>query len=214
VIGRLRGCVIDKQLPGQILLEVAGVGYEIDVPERTFSEMNPESTQDVVLYTHLSVREDAHVLYGFSSRSERQFFRALIRINGVGPKLALGILSHMPVHEFVHCITTEDSAALTKIPGIGKKTASRLCIEMRDRITEMDIPSGQNSSPTAPSSRAPLSTHAQAVADAVAVLVSLGCQADEARRLVMHIPNANSLTANELSRQALQSLPDQSGGLK
>jgi holliday junction DNA helicase RuvA len=214
MIGRLRGCVVDKQLPCQVLLDVGGIGYEIEMPARTFSEMNPESDQEVILHTHLSVREDAQVLYGFSVRSERQFFRALIRINGVGPKLALGILSHMPVHEFVHCITTDDSAALTKIPGIGKKTAGRLLIEMRDRLSDLDMPSGQGELKDTVVSPRALSSYDKAVQDAVAVLVSLGCQEDEARRLVMTIPDAEALTASELSRQALKSLPEHSGGIK
>ena len=131
MIGRLKGTLIDKQ-PPWLWVDVAGVGYEIEAPMSTIFQL-PAVGQGVTLYTHLSVREDAHLLFGFHSPAEKALFRELIRVSGVGPKLALAILSGIGVEAFWDCARNGDSSQLTKIPGDGKKTAERLVVEMRDR---------------------------------------------------------------------------------
>ena len=130
MIGRLRGRVLAKQ-PPFLLLDVNGVGYEIEAPMSTFYQL-PAGDEPVVLHTHLAVREDAHVLYGFARESERALFRLLLKVSGVGGKVALGVLSGMSADEFGRAIRGGDIAALTRLPGVGKKTAERLVVEMRD----------------------------------------------------------------------------------
>lgn len=132
MIGRLTGTLIEKQ-PPQIVLEAAGVGYEVDVPMSTFYEL-PVAGAVVTLFTHYVVREDAHLLYGFATRSERDTFRALIKISGIGPKIALAILSGMNADELALAVAGEDTARLAKVPGIGKKTAERLVLELRGKL--------------------------------------------------------------------------------
>ena len=134
MIGRLRGLVLEKR-PPQLLLDVGGVGYELEAPLSAFFDL-PGADTPVSLFTHLVVREDAQLLYGFRSRPERELFRALIRVNGVGPKLALALLSGIDAPELVRCIQEGDVTSLTRLPGVGKKTAERLIVEMRDRIAE------------------------------------------------------------------------------
>ncbi len=135
MIGSLRGRLAYKQSP-QIIIECAGVGYEVETPMSTFLEL-PAIGTEVFLYMHLLVREDAQTLYGFSQEDERWLFRTLLRISGVGAKMGLAILSSMSVRDFARCVQHEDAAMLVKIPGVGKKTAERLIIEMRDRV--MDV---------------------------------------------------------------------------
>ncbi len=132
MIGRIRGELLEKQ-PPQLLVEVQGVGYELEAPMSTFYRL-PAIGAAVVLHTHFVVREDAQLLYGFHSRQERTMFRTLIKVNGVGPKLALTILSGIEVDEFARCVAQDDSAALVRLPGVGKKTAERLIVEMRDKL--------------------------------------------------------------------------------
>ncbi|KGE77194.1 Holliday junction branch migration protein RuvA, partial [Halomonas salina] len=132
MIGRLRGTLIDKQ-PPWLLLDVAGVGYELEASMTTLVAL-PGVGEDVVLHTHLTVRDDAHLLYGFAREQERALFRALIKVNGVGPKLALAILSGMDEDAFIRCVMDDDVKSLTRLPGVGKKTAERLIVEMRDRF--------------------------------------------------------------------------------
>src|SRR5690606_8439100 len=134
MIGRIRGKLLEKQAP-EILVDVSGVGYEIHAPMTTIYQL-PALGEDVELFTHLVVREDAHLLFGFASAQERALFRALIKVNGVGPKLALTILSGMDVQDFVRCVRDGDTAGLVRLPGVGKKTAERLLIEMRDRLRD------------------------------------------------------------------------------
>ena len=134
MIGRLRGLVLEKR-PPQLLLDVGGVGYELEAPLSAFFDL-PGADTPVSPFTHLVVREDAQLLYGFRSRPERELFRALIRVNGVGPKLALALLSGIDAPELVRCIQEGDVTSLTRLPGVGKKTAERLIVEMRDRIAE------------------------------------------------------------------------------
>ena len=133
MIGSIRGRITQKQAP-QIIVECAGVGYEIETPMSTFLEL-PGVGKEVFLHTHLLVREDAQTLFGFSTDDEKHLFRTLLKISGVGAKMGLAILSGMSVDGFVRCVQHEDSATLVKIPGVGKKTAERLIIEMRDRVS-------------------------------------------------------------------------------
>ena len=134
MIGYLRGTLAASQ-PPQLLIEVNGVGYELEVPLSTCLEL-PQIGAEIHLITHLSVREDQHTLYGFATESERQLFRNLIKVNRVGAKLALGILSGMSVGTFISCIQTEDAGLLSKLPGVGRKTAERLIMDMRDKVDE------------------------------------------------------------------------------
>jgi holliday junction DNA helicase RuvA len=198
MIGRLRGQLLDKRAPW-LLLEVAGVGYEVEAPMTVFYQL-PEPGQEVVLFTHFVVREDAQLLYGFCSRFERELFRALIRVNGVGPKLALAILSGMEAERLVRCIESQDSSTLVKIPGVGKKTAERLLIEMSDRLAKLDgVPT---SLPGMTATAAPL----DAVADAVAALESLGYRLRDAQAAVAKVADAETLSSEMLIRQALKGL--------
>lgn len=193
MIGFLCGVIRDKQ-PPQLLLEVQGVGYEIEAPMTTFYDL-PEVGQTVTLFTHLSIREDAHTLYGFNKVSDRSLFRNLIRVNGVGAKLALTILSGMDANSFSVCIQAGDSASLVKLPGIGKKTAERLIIEMRDRVTQTaagDVPSAGVQ---------PLAT--DPVEEAVSALIALGYRAPDASRMVRAV-DSQALSTEEIIRSALQ----------
>ena len=196
MIGLLRGRILGKQAP-QLLLDVQGVGYEIEAPLTTFFEL-PAVGAEVTLYTHLAVREDAHTLYGFAKLTDRDLFRALLRVNGVGAKLALAILSGMDAAAFAHCIQAGDSAALVRLPGVGKKTAERLIMEMRDRLealigTQSSIGGGGAAG-----------VAANPLEEAVTALVGLGYKPQEASRMVRVLDTAN-LSSEEIIRNALQS---------
>ncbi|MGB5447009.1 MAG: Holliday junction branch migration protein RuvA [Psychromonas sp.] len=132
MIGRLRGVLLEKQ-PPEVLIEVSGLGYEVQLPMSSFYAL-PETGQEAIIYTHFVVREDAQLLYGFADKHERAMFRELIKVNGVGPKLALAILSGMSANQFVQCIHNDAVNTLVKLPGVGKKTAERLVVEMKDRL--------------------------------------------------------------------------------
>ena len=132
MIGLLRGTLLEKQ-PPEVLLDVSGVGYEIQLPMSSFYPL-PDIGQEAIIYTHFVVREDAQLLYGFADKHERAMFRELIKVNGVGPKLALAILSGMSANQFVQCINNDAVSTLVKLPGVGKKTAERLLVEMKDRL--------------------------------------------------------------------------------
>jgi len=136
MIGYLRGNLLEKR-PPWLLLDVGGVGYEVEAPMTVFYEL-AEAGDSVQLYTHLVVREDAQLLYGFANRYERELFRALIKVNGVGPKMALAILSGIEAGRLAQCIEQQDVSALVKVPGVGKKTAERLVIEMSDRLAKLE----------------------------------------------------------------------------
>jgi len=196
MIGRLRGTLAGKQAPW-LLLDVNGVGYEIEAPMSTFYDL-PAVGAQVTLYTHLVVREDAHLLYGFATDAERRMFRGLIRISGVGAKLALAILSSVSGDEFARCVLDGDAAALTRVPGIGKKTAERLIIEMRDRLADWQ---GAVAAPAGGGSQAP-GGNAE-VSDAVNALVALGYKPQEASRMVRSVDSAG-LASEEIIRRALQ----------
>lgn len=192
MIGSLRGCLAYKQNP-QIIIECGGVGYEIETPMSTFLEL-PNIGAEVFLHTHLLVREDAQTLYGFSSEEERALFRSLLKISGVGAKMALGILSGMGVRDFARCVQHEDSATLVKIPGVGKKTAARLIIEMRDRV--QTVVAGV---PT----QARKAVVSDARGEAFDALVALGYKPIEVGRLLAKI-ETDTLTAENILRQALK----------
>ncbi|MCW9013238.1 MAG: Holliday junction branch migration protein RuvA [Gammaproteobacteria bacterium] len=197
MIGRLRGKIIQKQ-PPQLLIDVQGVGYEVDAPMSTFYQL-PNIGEDVILHTHLVVREDAQLLYGFASESERSLFRNLIKINGVGAKLALTILSGMNAEEFVHCVHDNDTAALVRLPGIGKKTAERLIIELRDKLKDA-LPESSTAIPAGSRGSAPASSPS---GDAVSALVALGYKPQEASRMVRSV-GADGLGTEDIIRLSLQ----------
>ena len=196
MIGLLRGKILGKQ-PPQLLLDVHGVGYEVDAPMTTFYDL-PAVGEEVTLFTHLVVREDAHTLFGFAKRTDRDLFRSLLKVNGVGARLALGILSGMEPAVFIGCIQAGDASALVKLPGIGKKTAERLIIELRDRL-EMPAESVTVTPATA------AMPAASPVEDAVSALVGLGYKPQEASRMVHTLETAN-LSSEEIIRSALQTV--------
>jgi holliday junction DNA helicase RuvA len=193
MIGLLRGRLIAKQPPA-LLIDVNGVGYEVEAPMTTFYDL-PETGAEITLHTHLVVREDAHALFGFLRLSDRTLFRTLIRISGVGPRMALAILSGMSADAFVRCIQDNDSAALTRVPGVGKKTAERLVVELRDRLGKGD--GGSVDLPMA--SGAP----ANPVEEAVSALIALGYKPPDASRMVRGI-DSKDLGVEEIIRRALQ----------
>ena len=199
MIGRLRGEVVQKQAP-YLLLDVQGVGYELETPLSTFFNL-PESGQSVTLFTHLAIREDAHVLYAFATESERILFRSLLKVNGVGAKMALAILSGMSAEAFSHCVESEDVASLVRLPGVGRKTAERLIVEMRDRLAKLSNHFGP---PQASSATQPGRPHS-ARSDAVAALVALGYKHQDADRMVKAVA-AEGMESETLIRAALQSM--------
>jgi Holliday junction DNA helicase RuvA len=196
MIGSLRGKLVMKQAP-HLVVEVGGVGYEIEAPMTTFYKL-PVTGEDIQLYTHLVVREDAHLLFGFASEQERRLFRTLIKVNGVGAKLALTILSGIETDEFILCIQSGNTDRLVRLPGIGKKTAERLVVEMRDRLKDWHI-----ELPGRPAGPVTGRTSASAVDDAVSALVSLGYKPQEASRLVLAIAT-NEMNSETLIREALK----------
>jgi len=192
MIGSLRGRIASKT-PPQLTVEVAGVGYELEAPMSTFYHLPPTGAE-VHLLTHLVVREDAHVLYAFASDGERRLFRSLLRVTGVGPKIALALLSGISVEGFAHCVQNEDVASLTRVPGIGRKTAERLIVEMRDRL---------GVGPESADAAAP-PPGASPESEAFGALVALGYKPAEATRLLKAVgPGTHS--TEELIRRALQS---------
>ncbi len=190
MIGFLRGVLSAKQ-PPSLLLDVGGVGYEVSAPMSTFYQLPDVGTQ-VMIFTHLIVREDAHALYGFASEAERGLFRALIKVNGVGPRMALGILSGLSAEEFSRCIQQGDAPSLQRLPGIGKKTAERLIIEMRDRLPD----SGTAALPAADIAQDP-------VREATEALLALGYKPQEAGKLLKQI-ESGAETVEDLIRLALK----------
>ncbi|MBD1388260.1 Holliday junction branch migration protein RuvA [Neiella sp. HB171785] len=203
MIGRLRGEIADKQ-PPEVLLDVGGVGYEVQMPMSSFFNL-PEIGQAATIYTHLVVREDAQLLFGFGSKSERALFRELIKTNGVGPKLGLAILSGMTAEQFVRCVNLDDVTALTKLPGIGKKTAERLLIEMRDKLK--DWHGGETevlAMPTVEPSAA-VAMPVDAKADAISALEALGYKHNQAKQAVTKIAK-DGMSSEDLIRDALKSM--------
>jgi Holliday junction DNA helicase RuvA len=191
MIGSLRGKLTFKRVP-QIIVECQGVGYEVETPMSTFLDL-PGIGQDLFLHIHLLVREDAQILYGFASEQERSFFRILLRISGVGAKMGLAILSAMSVADFQRCVEYEDAATLIKIPGVGKKTAERLIIEMRDKIDKSTSAPGAARVPLQASSRS----------EAVDALIALGYKASEVNKLIGAM-DADGQSAEDIIRRALR----------
>lgn len=189
MIGRLSGTLLEKH-PPQVLVDVGGVGYEIDVPMSTFYNL-PAIGQTITLVTHLVVREDAHLLYGFGSQEERAAFRQLLKVSGIGARIALGVLSGMSVADLSHAVASQEVGRLTKIPGIGKKTAERLLLELRDKV----VASGVATSGESVSSGCD---------DVLNALLALGYNEREAQSALKHVPAG--LSVSEGIRQALKSL--------
>ena len=190
MIGRLTGILVAKN-PPQILLDVRGVAYEVDVPMSTFYNL-PGNGESVTLHTHLVVREDAHLLYGFGSESERMAFRQLLKISGIGARTALSVLSGLSVADLAHAVTLQESGRLTKVPGIGKKTAERLLLELKDKL-------GANLAGVAGVNRTP-----PIASDILNALFALGYNEKEATGAVKTLPDGVSVADG--IRQALKLL--------
>jgi Holliday junction DNA helicase RuvA len=191
MIGFLKGVLLAKH-PPSLLLDVGGVGYEVEAPMSTFYAL-PEVGSRAELFTHLVVREDAHILFGFATHAERQLFRDLLKVSGIGARMALAILSGSSVEGFARCVQAGDVASLTRIPGIGKKTAERLVVEMRDRLGRSPVGLG------AAGGGAP----ASASEEAQDALVALGYKPAEAQRLIRSV-SAEGKSTEEIIRAALQ----------
>lgn len=206
MIGRIEGILLARQAP-HLLVNVNGLSYEIEAPMTTFYEL-PAIGEKVTLHTHLVVRDDAHQLFGFASESERTLFRHLIKVSGMGAKLALTILSGISAEGFVRCVQNNDSVSLTRLPGIGKKTAERLILEMRDRLANWhDGAKARLNSAVGVTGGTP--AESDPVSDAISALVALGYKPQEASRMV-HTVNANgdaaALDSEKIIRRALQAV--------
>ncbi|MGC9423900.1 MULTISPECIES: Holliday junction branch migration protein RuvA [unclassified Vibrio] len=204
MIGRLRGILIEKQ-PPQVLIEIGGIGYEVQMPMSCFYEL-PDVGEEAIIYTHFIVREDAQLLYGFNSVSERALFREVIKANGVGPKMGLGILSGMTASQFVACVEREDISTLIKLPGVGKKTAERLLVEMKDRLKGW----GTGDLLTPATDAAPLDhqvifAEQNAEEEAVSALLALGYKPAQASKAVAQFAKAG-MSSEQLIRDALKSM--------
>ena len=198
MIGFIRGKLVAKT-PPLLVLDVQGIGYEIEAPMTTFYNL-PAMGETVHLNTHLVVREDAHILFGFSTESDRVMFRSLIKVNGVGPKLALTILSGQSADEFHRCIHDNDMAALVRLPGVGKKTAERLIIEMRDKLPLLDEDNADNSNAVLASTGL---SKGSAKQEAISALCSLGYKAQDASKMVQGIAQEDK-SCEDIIRLALQ----------
>ena len=188
MIGRIKGILIEK-IPPFILLDCQGVGYEIEVPMTTFFDL-PDEGSEITLLTHLVVREDAHLLFGFATTSERHMFRQLIKVNGIGAKVALSILSSIESNELTNAIKTDDTNILIKIPGIGKKTAERLVLELKDRLKDIEVSQASKNAITN-------------IDDIENALISLGYSASQASIAIKALPD--NISVNDGIRQALKS---------
>jgi len=188
MIGRIQGILVEKSFP-QVIVSCGGLGYEIDVPMSTFYPL-PRTGEEVTLLTHLVVREDAHLLFGFLTAAERGAFRQLLKISGVGPKVALSVLSGLSVEDLAAAVSSEDAARLTRIPGIGKKTAERLVLELRDKLSRASAPTRADAS--------------GASADVLNALLGLGYNEREASAAVKQLPA--DLPLADAIRQALKQL--------
>jgi Holliday junction DNA helicase RuvA len=198
MIGSLKGVLSQKQ-PPFLVVDVQGVGYELEAPMTTFYDL-PEAGEDTFLYTHLVVREDAQLLYGFSDRAQRELFRSLLKINGVGPRVGLAILSTLSAGQFIQCVKQQDTITLVSVPGIGKKTAERMLLDMRDRIEGLE-----ETAPDDGKSAATVELRQNPVEDAIGALVALGYKVNDASRAVRAVEE-NSTAREDLIRNALQFL--------
>ncbi|SEA45823.1 Holliday junction branch migration protein RuvA [Marinobacterium iners] len=207
MIGHLRGRILEKQ-PPWMLLDVNGVGYEVEASMNTFYKL-PEVGAEVSLHTHFVVREDAQLLYGFADQQEKLLFRSLIKVNGVGPKLALSILSGISANDFIRSVHNEDTTALVRVPGVGKKTAERLIVEMKDRLSQLQLPtltelelSSGNQSETV------LVPEADYRAEAESALIALGYKPQQATRAIEQAVQAlgEDAVTETLIRHALRTM--------
>ncbi|MGA8262745.1 MAG: Holliday junction branch migration protein RuvA [Arenicellales bacterium] len=196
MIGYLKGTLLAKR-PPTLVVEVHGVGYELDAPMTTFYDL-PEAGENVTVFTHLVVRDDAHLLFAFSDLPQRDVFRSLLKVSGVGPRVALAILSTLSTRDFYDAVTDNDISRLTRVPGIGRKTAERLIVEMRDRVLGQIEERG-------PTPAAIADRRENPVEDAVSALMALGYKPVEASRAIRDI-GAEGLTSEELIRRALRQL--------
>lgn len=201
MIGRLTGIIIEKQ-PPEMLLDVQGVGYELLLPMTSFYDL-PELNQQVTLFTHLVVREDAHLLFGFAQKNDRTLFRELIKTNGVGPKLALAILSAMSVNEFAYAIEREELSKLVKIPGVGKKTAERLLVELKGKFKGVVQGDFFVESRHLPSLERPSVSADVSLDDAISALIALGYKPADAEKMVKKVAKPE-LSSEQLIREALK----------
>ena len=205
VIGRLRGTLLEKLAP-EVLIECGGIGYEVTMPMTSIYAL-PELNEQAIIYTHFVVREDAQLLYGFANKIERRLFRLVIKVNGVGPKLGLAILSSMSADQFVSCVSHDDLTSIVKIPGVGKKTAERLLIEMRDRLKDWQV----TTTASATTDSFPIELHhentfvSNAKGDATNALVSLGYSQQQADKAIRVVFKAES-TSEDLIRDALKAM--------
>ena len=206
MIGLLRGVLLEKNSP-QLLLEVAGVGYEVELPTSNFYQL-PALGEKVVLYTHFVVREDAQLLYGFLHARDRALFRVLIKVNGVGPKLGLSILSSIQTADFVRSIQAQDVASLTQLPGIGKKMAERLVIELKSRLEDWWPESGGGESVNDLLGESTTQSATRVIQDAVTALVALGYKPHLASQAIAKIKD-KAETSEQLIRLALQNMGGQ-----
>ncbi|GAA0784646.1 Holliday junction branch migration protein RuvA [Marinobacterium sediminicola] len=206
MIGHLRGRILEKQ-PPWLLLEVNGVGYEVEASMNTFYKL-PELGAEVGLHTHFVVREDAQLLYGFADQKEKQLFRSLIKVNGVGPKMALAILSGISAEDFIRTVHSEDTTALVRVPGVGKKTAERLIVEMKDRLDKLQLPTltelelSSGNLPVAEVSRTDYR------AEAESALIALGYKPQQATRAIEQAAKTlgEGAATEDLIRQALKTM--------
>lgn len=203
MIGFLRGTLLEKQ-PPHVLLEVNGVGYELEVPMTTLYQL-PATGEPLQLYTHLVVREDAQLLYGFYAKRDRTMFRELIRLNGVGPKLALALMSGLNVDELIQCVQAKDTKRLMKVPGVGKKTADRLLVELKDRVKNWESSAGAGQLNMEPVGDSTVTSDQSAEQDAVDALIGLGFKPAEASRAVNAVQEAG-LSSEELIRRSLKGM--------
>lgn len=199
MIGRIKGILLEKQAP-ELLIDVGGVGYEILAPMTTVYQL-PDIGQTVSLHTHFVVREDAQFLYGFAELQERTLFRTLIKVNGVGPKLALTILSSIESNDFVRCVRDNDTATLMRLPGVGKKTAERLLVEMKDRLKDWHVEGVSTSLGTTTKTLGN-----SVIAEAESALVSLGYKPVEASKAISAVSAEEVSTSEQLIRLALRNM--------
>ncbi len=205
MIAELHGKLIHKALPWVVLELSSGIAYEVQVPMSTAYEL-PELGKNVILFTHLVIREDAHELCGFSTRAQRDLFRILLKANGIGPKSALGILSGMDPKTFVRSVLTQDLSLLTSIPGIGKKTAERLVIDLKDKIQKWEANASTDLSPSS-SANSTLQASSEAIQEALAALQALGYREGEIRTVLKknNLLEVNH-TAEQIIRQVLKAM--------
>lgn len=206
MIAQLTGMIVEK-IPPEIVLDVGGVGYEIQLPMTSFYQL-PEVDHQVTLFTHFVVREDAQLLFGFIDRLERSLFRVLIKANGVGPKLACTILSGMSANQFVSTVMHEDISSLVKMPGVGKKTAERLVLELKDKLNDLDaLPNLSIHKPMESNAgKAPVLTpKLSAVDEAISALVALGYKRGQAETAIRKVASDDA-TSEKLIRDSLKSM--------